>query len=197
MSIPANVVQLTGVTDADVNGRALDPARWEDFLGQCSMLVGHNACYDAVLVERLFPALRGASWACSMREIDWAAAGYDGRVLGYLLMQSGYFNNGHRASADVVSLAHLLAQRLQDWRPAMASLLENADRPTVRIDATRAGYEAKDLLKGRGYRWNPAKRVWWTEIDAADVEAETAWLAIDGQCTAPSLTQVTAAQRHR
>ena len=108
--IPERVTQLTGITDADVRGCRIDPAFGEEVLGACDVLLAHNAAFDAPFVERLMPGLAGKAWACSASDYDWLANGWDGRKQGHLLMQAGWFNDAHRAAADVTSLLHLLVQ---------------------------------------------------------------------------------------
>jgi len=44
------------------------------------------------------------------------------------------------------------------------------------VEATRAPFEAKDLLKSRQYRWNPQKRVWGKFISEKELESEKMWL---------------------
>ena len=198
MPIPEDVVKLTGITDAMVAGRSVSTARWEARLGDVDLIFAHNSAYDAPVVERLLPGLGGAAWACSMREVPWNDLGFDGAKLGHLLLQAGFFNDhAHRAAADVVSLAHMLAWRMPDGRPAMAALLDSAARSSVRIDATGAPYAAKDALKERRYRWDPVARTWWTEVAEADVEQERCWLEAHAECRAPAMTVMTARTRYR
>jgi DNA polymerase-3 subunit epsilon len=59
----------------------------------------------------------------------------------------------------------------------LAQLMSAAARPSYRLLATGAPFDAKDLLKARGYRWNADQRVWGTRIaDDAALQAECAWL---------------------
>lgn len=196
MAIPMEITRLTGICNADVAGARFDADDWTNVLNRCDMLVAHNAAYDAVVLERLLPGIRGKRWACSMREIDWPGIGFDSRVLGYLLTQIDLFNKGHRAMADVTSLVHLLAWQAPDGRCLMAHLLQSADRTTVRVEALRARYSKKGLLKERGYRWDPVKTVWWKEVAEDAAEAETHWLSFEAECSS-ALEKVTAAQRYR
>ena len=59
----------------------------------------------------------------------------------------------------------------------MAALLAAAQRPALRLYATHAPFDSKDLLKARGYRWNAEQKVWTTRLaDEAALEAECEWL---------------------
>lgn len=196
--IPAEVRRLTGISDDDVAGRGLNVPRWEALLGGSDLIVAHNSAYDAPIVERLLPGIKGHAWACSMREIDWAAHGFDGAKLGHLLMQMGYFTTGHRADADVISLAHLLTHRPDGVRSLMAELIARAAQPSLRIEATGAPFDKRHLLKARGYRWDAREKVWWREIAEAAHEAEALWLARDAELRAtPRVNQLSWHTRYR
>ena len=196
--IPAEVQRLTGISDDDVAGRGLNVPRWEALLGGSDLIVAHNSAYDAPIVERLLPGIKGHAWACSMREIDWAAHGFDGAKLGHLLMQIGYFTTGHRADADVISLAHLLTHRPDGVRPLMAELIARAAQPSLRFEATGAPFDKRHLLKARGYRWDAREKVWWRAIAEAVHEAEALWLARDAELRAtPRVTQLSWHTRYR
>ena len=196
--IPAEVQRLTGISDDDVAGRGLNVPRWEALLGGSDLIVAHNSAYDAPIVERLLPGIKGHAWACSMREIDWAAHGFDGAKLGHLLMQIGYFTTGHRADADVISLAHLLTHRPDGVRPLMAELIARAAQPSLRFEATGAPFDKRHLLKARGYRWDAREKVWWREIAEAAHEAEALWLARDAELRAtPRVNQLSWNTRYR
>ena len=196
--IPAEVRRLTGISDDDVAGRGLNVPRWEALLGGSDLIVAHNSAYDAPIVERLLPGIKGHAWACSMREIDWAAHGFDGAKLGHLLMQIGYFTTGHRADADVISLAHLLTHRPDGVRPLMAELVARAAQPSLRIEATGAPFDKRHLLKARGYRWDAREKVWWREIAEAAHETEAMWLARDAELRAtPRVTRLSWHTRYR
>ena len=69
--IPAEVQRLTGISDDDVAGRALNVPRWEALLGGSDLIVAHNAAYDAPIVERLLPGIKGH--ACGSRAMPSSA----------------------------------------------------------------------------------------------------------------------------
>ena len=198
MPIPSAISRLTGITDADVAGKTIDLDRLERLLASADVRIAHSAAFDIGFVENLMPGLAAAAWACSMRDFDWPAAGFDGAKLGYLLTQIGRFNDAHRAMADVVTLLHLLAHRLHDGATVLGRLLERAARSTLRIEATGAGFDKRAGLKSRGYGWDARAKVWWTEIDATDLDDETAWLAREaGVWGTPRTRPITWHERHR
>lgn len=174
--IPEAITRLTGITDEDVRGKAIDLDRLERRLAGADVRIAHNAAFDLAFLEYLMPRLAGCAWACSARDFDWPGAGFDGAKLGHLLMQIGRFNAAHRAMADVISLLHVLAHRLPDGCTVMSTLLANAERPSLRIEATSAPFDKRSILKSRGYRWDPGAKVWWTEIAEHQQTSEMLWL---------------------
>lgn len=197
--IPAQISRLTGLTDADVEGKVIDLDRLEQALVRADVRIAHNASFDIAFLENLMPGLAGAAWACSASDFDWLAEGFDGRKLGHLLMQIGWFNGAHRAMADVISLLHLLAHRLDDGNTVIGKLLDRAERPSIRFEANGAPFSRRSLLKGRGYHWDPRQRVWWIEIAQDECAEEERWFRteIAPHGPAPRMLPITWNQRHR
>lgn len=197
--IPEAITRLTGLTDDDVCGKIVDLDGLERVLARAEVRIAHNCKFDMSFLEELMPGLAGSAWACSANDFDWVEAGFDGRKLGHVLMQTGYFNDAHRAMADVVSLLHLLAHRLDDGRTVIAVLLENAERTSVRLDALGAPFDKRNALKARGYRWDSTARVWWIEVAQDEVDDEAAWIRreITPWGPPPRATPITWHQRHR
>lgn len=197
--IPPHITRLTGITDEDVRGKLIDLDRLEILLASVQTRIAHSAAFDIAFVENLMPGLAGEAWACSMRDFDWPAAGFDGAKLGYLLTQIGRFNTAHRAMADVVTLLHLLAHRLPDGGTVLGALLANAERPTIRFEAIGAPFDRRGELKARGYRWDARNRVWWIELAKDECAEEERWFRqhIVPHGPLPRMTPITWHQRHR
>lgn len=200
--ITPEITALTGIRDEDVQGKSIDFAMADNLLYSSSLVVAHHSRFDRRWIENMIPESRGLEWACSMEEIDWKARGFDGRGLGYLLMQAGYFHAGHRAIADVDAVIQLLRHRFDDGTTAMAELVATSAKPSWVVRAAGAHFDVKDKLKGRGYRWDGGRKVWWREIRDDDRFAEEAWLASAIYCPqarptalGPQLEQVTARTR--
>ena len=189
------ITAITGITDADVVGQRIDDRQALAMLARASLVIAHNAKFDAAFIERRLSAAADKDWACSCTEIDWPLLGFDSRVQGYLLMQTSWFNTAHRAAADVWSLYWLLQQQHGE-HTLLQRLLLASDEPTRRIDARYAPYRLKDDLKQRGYRWDAESKAWWTEIPEGACKAEVSWLYQLG-VQSPLLTRITAKERHR
>ncbi|WP_187334923.1 3'-5' exonuclease [Novosphingopyxis iocasae] len=195
------ISMITGLEDEDLLGQMIDDEFAWKMLARADLIVAHNAPFDAVFIERRYPQIAGKPWACSGSEIDWLALGFDGRAQQHLLMQAGSFSKAHRAGDDVWSLFWLLQQRQTDpngdrVRTHLARLIEASDRLSVMIEARGAPYDKKDVLKARGYSWNPARRFWQKELPEADVPFEEAWAFRNGLPALATRT-VTASERHR
>ena len=175
--LPADVARLTGIADADLAGQKLDDARIAQLLGSARFCCAHNAAFDRRMIERRLPAARGMAWACSCRDVDWPAFGFDGRSLGWLLAQCGHFHGAHRAEDDVDAVLALLMHRVSPERTILAEMLGRASAISYRFRAVGASFDVKDALRARGYRWSPDRREWVRDVPAEGREAEEWWLA--------------------
>ncbi len=175
--IPENITQLTGITDDMVAGQKIDDAWVTAWLGNKSLVVAHNAQFDRPFFENRFPELGDLFWACSIQGIDWHALGFESQKLKYLLQDSGWFYEGHRASIDCLAVTWLFYTVPE----SMAQLLQTARETSVLIKAIGAPFDAKDVLKARGYRWNNGEngqaKYWWKEISNQDLPNEKIFLA--------------------
>ena len=90
-------MRITGITDHDLIGRRIDDRVANDIISSADIVIAHNAAFDRPMVEKRLTALPIKQWACSCVEIDWAAAGFEGRSLGWLCAQAGWFYDAHRA----------------------------------------------------------------------------------------------------
>lgn len=179
--ISAEITRLTGITNEDVAGKAIAPEEVGDFAASADLVIAHNAAFDRPFVEAFAPALAEKPWACSMADVDWRAEGFEGTKLEYLAMEMGFFYDKHRALEDCMAGVSILSRPLpRSGETALARLLGNARRASLRVYATDAPFEAKDALRARRYRWSNGEdgrpRAWWIEIPEENYEAELEWL---------------------
>ena len=182
--LPPEITRITGLTDAELEGEAIDTAAAAELVTGAHLVVAHNAGFDRPFLEALVPAARDAAWACSRHEVPWDPAVFPSRSLACLLCAYSAFSpDRHRALADCEAGVWLLTQTLPGTEQTVfGALRERAATPAVRIWATGAPFETKDELRARGYRWMPTDRdgiprSWWTDVAPADLEDEFAWLA--------------------
>jgi len=201
--LSAEVARLTRLTDADLAGRTIDDRVAVATLRSARCVIAHNASFDRKMVERRLPAAAGLAWACTCREVDWAAGGFDGRALGWLLAQAGLFHEGHRAEADVDAVIALLRHAMPDGRTVLEELIDTASAPTVLVRAVGAHIDVKDALRSRGYRWNAGEAVWSREIVESLLTEEQFWLAANvyrselrPRAAGPDIVAVTWFERH-
>ena len=178
--IPPEITALTGIDDAMVAGKTVDPAAVGTFAAPSALVIAHNASFDRKFAERLCEVFTTKAWACSMSQVDWQASGFQGTRLPYLASGAGFFYEQHRAVDDCQAAIALLATPLPDGTLPLAQLLERARQPTIRIWAEHSPFELKDRLKARGYRWNAdatlAPRAWYIDVDEATHQAEIEFL---------------------
>ena len=176
--IPPEVVALTGICDADVQGQRLDEARVAELLDGVDLIIAHNAGFDRPFVESRIAQFARVNWACSFADIDWKAQGQGSAKLESLAQARGWFYDAHRAEMDCHALLAVLAHKLpNDPHTGLARLLQAAASPSYSLQATNAPFDAKDKLKARGYRWNAEQRVWHTRLKSdAELNAECEWL---------------------
>lgn len=179
--IPADIVKLTGITDEMVAGQVIDSAALGTLIAPADLIIAHNAAFDRPFCEAFSPIFVDKAWACSNGEIEWKGRGYEGTKLGYLIGQSGYFHDGHRAVDDCFALIEILARGGEDGSgTAFAELYMASKRSRVRIFAEGSPFDMKDLLKARGYRWSDGSdgrpKSWWTELDEEGLDDELHFL---------------------
>jgi DNA polymerase-3 subunit epsilon len=180
--IPAEVTSLTGISDAMVVGKTIDPERIEAMVREAAIVIAHNAAFDRPFCERLWPIFVSKPWACSLREVDWATEGFEGARLRDIALGFGLFFDGHRAAEDCRAGVEILSRRLpKSGRTGLAALLESARQIRWRLWANGAPYSSRDLLKKRGYRWSPGDggrpRAWHRDVSEETREEECHFLA--------------------
>jgi DNA polymerase III subunit epsilon len=179
--IPAEIVDLTGITDTMVVGRRIDAAALESFVADANILIAHNAAFDRKFAERSWPFFEHKPWACSASGIEWQKYGFGGVKLPYLLMHAGFFHDAHRALDDCHATLEILASELPGTSTtALTVLLERARGKTFRIWAENAPFELKDSLKRRRYRWNDGTdgrpRSWHIDVEESKLDVEVSYL---------------------
>jgi DNA polymerase-3 subunit epsilon len=201
--IAPEIEAITGITDAMVDGKKVDPALVAAFIEPAAIIIAHNAAFDRPLAERIAPEFAGKPWACTMTDVDWRGEGVEGRRLSDLLASYGLFFDAHRATGDCEAGIALLAQKLpRSGFPVLGAVLHAARRPRWRIFALDAPFDSREALRSRGYRWNSlaafGPRAWWIELEASRVEPEINFLESDifGRAINLPIREITAYDRY-
>lgn len=177
--IPPAVTVLTGITDAMVAGRSIDPVEVSAFAGRAAVIIAHNAAFDRRFCERNWPIFASKPWGCSLREISWAQEGFEGAKLCHIAANFGFFFDGHRAVDDCLAGINILSRRLpKSGRLGLSALLSSARCPMVRLRAVGAPFDMREQLKSRGYRWDgaTARKAWFIDLPEPEAPAETVFL---------------------
>ncbi|ANK82627.1 MAG: hypothetical protein TEF_18860 [Rhizobiales bacterium NRL2] len=179
MPIPPASLEIHGIAEEMVAGKVVDEDRLTSLVKGADLVISHNAAFDRPMVERPWKVFEQVPWACSLADVDWRGEGFPGGALEFLLLRMGWFYDGHRALNDCIAAAFALTRELPaSGRTAMAALLDSARRELSLLRATDSPFEAKDLLRNRGYRWDPGTperpKSWWTLTGSPD--EEIVWL---------------------
>lgn len=201
--IPADITRITGITDEMVAGQMIPRAKLDALISKADIIIAHNAGFDRPFLERFSPVFDNKPWACSVKEIDWTARGFEGTKLGYLIGQSGYFHNGHRAEDDCQALLAVLKGQSGKTTP-FAELLKASQLSRLRIYAENSPFEMKDKLKERRYRWSDGTdgrpKSWWTEVGEEELDAELEYLRTEiynWRDAEPLIQKLTAVDRYK
>jgi DNA polymerase-3 subunit epsilon len=199
-----DIIRITGITNQDLRGHQIDDYLATQIIASADLVIAHNASFDRPMVEKRLTNLPRKQWACSCQEIDWVSAGFEGRSLGWLCAQAGWFYDAHRAQGDVDALIQLLRHERTDGRPLLFELDDKSSSYSFLLEAVGAAFSTKDMLRMRGYRWDPKEQVWWREVFEADFVAEQSWLEIEiyaydkgARALGPRVTRRDAYSRYR
>lgn len=178
MPISPEATAVNGITDDMVKGQTLDDARVEEMVADADIIIAHNSRFDRAFMERRMPIFKGKAWGCSLQQVRWEDEGLGSAKLDYLCYKFGFFFEAHRAEADCRALLEMLQCELPVSKvPVLKLIIDSYRNVEVNIAAIGAPFEAKDLLKGRGYRWDPNEKFWHIGLaDDAARESEMEWL---------------------
>lgn len=170
--VSEEVLKLTGLTQAHLAGQQIDWDHVRGFFQRASIVIAHNADFDRRFLEKS-GKLAGLAphWACSMRHIDWKRHGKGSVSLNYLAADHGFVNPfAHRAVFDCATTFRLVAPHLNE-------LIIRSYEREYHVKAVYSPFESKDVLRLRGYRWDPEERVWGKVVGETALVEERKFLA--------------------
>jgi DNA polymerase-3 subunit epsilon len=181
--MPAEATAVNHITDDMLVGKAIDDAAVAEMVERADFIICHNADYDRPLLERRFPVFAGKAFACSLKQVPWAEAGFTSAKQDYIAAMMGFFYLAHRADSDCLALVKILNTPMPGLsnETAFQRLLENYKAVERRIWAVDSPYAVKDVLSKRGYRWSDGtkpdtEKAWNRAVPEAEYEAELVWL---------------------
>lgn len=148
--ISEEITRITGITNEQVKGAKPDYELITEIISSADFIVAHNAGFDRKFIDKLLPELSGMEWTCSMTEYDWRAAGYETKALRYLVMEHGYFFDGHRASVDAIATAWLMYCNFE----AAKAVFGAVDREDYTLRVLGNSFSIKDELKQMGFSFS-------------------------------------------
>lgn len=168
------ITELTGITSEDVKGRKIDWNIVSNFIAESDFILAHNAGFDRPMIEAV-PEIKELSstkfWACSFKQVDWSSKGFISSKQELLSIFHGFHYSGHRALTDIDALGNLLMKG--DY---LKEILANVKIKQVSVDCVKAPFDAKDLLKDNGFRWNASSKFWTKLISEKELPQIKAFL---------------------
>lgn len=163
---------ITGLTDEDLRGQSIDWGTVNKMMDNAKLVLAHNAGFDRPFVDKDSETSRTKIWGCTSEQIAWMEKhGYPTRKLENLSYYHGFFTDAHRALNDVNAMLYILT--MQNY---LQEILEDTRRPRIKLLAFDSPFKSKDILKDRGYSWDPARKTWWATIPEPELEAEIEFL---------------------
>ncbi|MCL5272978.1 MAG: 3'-5' exonuclease [Gammaproteobacteria bacterium] len=179
--IPEEVTKVTGITNEDVKGKAIDWNHVEHTLKNTHLIICHNSGFDRNFLELQTPEsistlIKTLPFACTIHDIDWKERGIESSKLDYINWKLGFFYDGHRALNDCWATLNPLIQ----CEGTFEELKRNVRKKETLICAVNAHFDKKDLLKVRNYRWSDGTdklpKSWWVCIPTELLAIEKLWL---------------------
>jgi len=180
--IPDEVTKVTGITDEDVKGKAIDWDLVLKMFEKTELVICHNSSFDRNFLELQTPSViqsvvKEKPFACTIKDINWNERGFESSKLDYLNWKLGFFYDGHRAINDCWATLNLLLQA----HGVFDELKRNVRKKETLICAENAPYDKRGLLKARNYRWSDGEagrlpKCWWICVQNEFLDAEKNWL---------------------
>jgi len=175
--IPPESTKVHHITDEMVSGKSINDDEVASFIEGALLIIAHNAKFDRPFIDSRFPIFQNLAWACSLSQIPWNEEGLGGAKQEFLAYRFGFHYDGHRASNDCQALLEILQQTLpESGTKALRRLLESIAKKELKVSPLGSPFESKDLLKMRGYRWNPELKLWTGIIQSESLVNEVEWL---------------------
>ena len=175
--IPPEVTKVHHITDEMVRRKFINDGEVAAFIKDVPLIIAHNAKFDRPFVDSRFPIFQDKAWACSLSQIPWKEEGFGSASQEFLAYRFGFHYAGHRASSDCRALLEILQHRFPvSGSKVLMKLVESLTKKEIKVTPLASPYESKDLLRTRGYRWNPDLKLWSGIISSESLGKEVLWL---------------------
>jgi len=179
--IPAEVTKVTGISNEDVRGKAIDWSFVLESLKKTHLIICHNSGFDRNFLELQTPEpissmVQLLPFGCTIKDVNWKERGIESSKLDYINWKLGYFYDGHRALNDCWATLNVLLHASGSFDELKA----NVRKKETLLCAVNAPFDKKDLLKGRNYRWSDGSdrlpKCWWICVPNELLAEERLWL---------------------
>ncbi len=197
--LTAEIAELTGLTDQDLDGRSIDEEQVTKILASCEGVIAYNAGFDRPFLEKMINRHVAVPWGCAMADVPWREITFEPGPQGYLLNQAGYYMpRVHRAKDDVLALIQLLDHVCDDGETIMAKTLASMKAPAWRFEAQGAPYGYRHDLRDQRYRWAWGRLhdLWHKHVRAEAYQAELDWY-VSTIGKEPVIVPLPASERYR
>ena len=189
------IIDLTGITMDMLEGQSLDIEKIETILEKTDFVIAHNAAFDRPFTHGISANFSEKKWACSMSNVPWRELGFESLKLTHLASDLGFFFEPHQADKDCLAGLAILAQVDKAGESYFQKMMNTAEQDSITFRAQYAPFEAKDILKKRGYSWKDGSdgsvKGWEAVISIAKADEERAWLSAEVYKGKPKFTEKT------
>lgn len=187
------IIDLTGITMDMLEGQNLDFGKMEAILEKTDFVVAHNAAFDRPFTHDLSNTFSEKKWACSMSNVSWREIGFESLKLTHLASDLGFYFEPHQADKDCLAGLAVLAQTDESGESYFHKMITTAEKDSITFRAEYAPFEAKDILKKRGYSWKDGSdggiKGWETVISIDMADDERAWLSTEVYSGKPKFSE--------
>lgn len=145
---------------------------FEQMVKHATYAIAHNAEFDRQWFNgRHLPQLtnedKPIQWLCTMDDFTWPQQNRPGESLVTLALAHGIgVSSAHRALTDCQLIAALFDRMEKDRLPEMIAA---AARPKSCFQAL-VSYDARQLAKDAGFKWNPDRKIWTRKMVEEDTQ---------------------------
>lgn len=168
------IMEITNLTTEMLKGHTVSVEQVKEELADANLIIAHNAKFDRNAFAD-FGVGQDKLWGCSNEGIPWKELGFNlSQKQESLLIFHGVLFRGHRADADTVGLAYLIANF--NYLPKITASLKS--KKGKKLLCTEGNtFKIKDELRGLGFKYSKdssyeGNYIYATEEEAVKIKKE-------------------------
>lgn len=179
--LPEAIAHSLGMTDQTVNGQYIDWQQVLELIQDCDLIICHNSRVKRSFLEMQTPdyiqeKCKELPFACTLKDIHWAAKGLDATNLRLLSYDLGYFYENKQSLNHCWALLNMLNQ----ISGAFTELKNAVKKRTIILCIVDNKLDRNSLLKLSKYSYTDGSRrfpkCWWAMIDEEALDTEMRFL---------------------